>query len=181
MWKGIARWIAGWTWTTERTGYLKMKNLINLIDVICEAYDRPDFLPRDGLTFCNQAVAMVADAMGCKDLDLKTADEIVAFLAGNADWQETQIEKVQDMANQGSLCIAGLDSKALNQAHGHVVVIRPGKPVYSGKWELTPRCLNVGQEMFLARAKKGPLTTMSCGVNEAFGPKPLFWVWRPSL
>lgn len=158
-----------------------MKDLITLIDTICEAYDRPDFLPANGITHCNEAVAMVADAMGCKTLSYKTADEIVAYVSTNPDWQETQIDKVQDMANQGSFCIAGLDSKALNSQHGHVVVIRPGKLVFSGKWGPTPRCLNVGAEMFLARAKKGPLTAMSCGVNEAFQPMPRFWAWRPSL
>lgn len=158
-----------------------MRDLITLIDVICEAYDRVDLQPRDGLTFCNQAVAMVADVMGCKDLDFKTADEIVLFITNNPDWQLVQMENIQDMANKGSLCIAGLDSIALKQAHGHVVVIRPGKLVYSGKWGPTPRCLQIGAEMFLARAKKGPLTAMSCGVNEAFQDKPHFWVWRPSL
>jgi hypothetical protein len=167
--------------TFSYTGDDEMKDLIKLIDVICEAYDNSSFIPVNGETHCNEAIAMVADAMGCKDLDMKMADEIVEFLAGSADWQEVQMNQVQDMANQGSLCIAGLDSTALSQAHGHVVVIRPGKPVYSGKWGPTPRCLNVGQEMFLARAKKGPLTNMSCGVNEGFQPMPKFWVWRPSL
>lgn len=158
-----------------------MKDLITLFDSICEAYDRADLQPRDGMTFCNLAVCMVADAMGCKELDFKNADEIVAYIASSPDWQETQIDRVQDIANRGSLCIAGLDSKSLKQNHGHVVVIRPGKPVYSGKWGPTPRCLNVGAEMFIARAKKGPLTAMSCGINEAFQLLPKIWVWKPSL
>jgi hypothetical protein len=158
-----------------------MRDLITLIDSICEAYDRPDFQPKDGTTFCNMAVTMIADTMGCKDLDFKTADEIIAFIANNPDWNEMDMSRVQDLANQGSLVVAGLDSEALKQEHGHVVVIRPGKLVYSGKWGPTPRCLNIGAENFLARAKKGPLTAMSCGVNEAFVEKPKFWVWRPSL
>lgn len=158
-----------------------MKDLITLIDSICEAYDRPDFVPANGETHCNQAVSMIADIMGCKTLDFKSADEIVTYIAANPDWQEIQLSQAQDMANQGSLCIAGLDSKTLNDTHGHVVVIRPGKVVYSGKWGPTPRCLNIGAENFLARAKRGPLTAMSCGINEAFVPLPKFFVWRPSL
>lgn len=158
-----------------------MRDLITLIDSICEAYDRPDLQPKDGVTHCNQAVCMVADAMGCKDLDFKDADEIIYFISNNPDWQEIQMNQVQEMANKGSLCIAGLDSRALNSEHGHVVTIRPGRPVYSGKWGPTPRCLNIGAENFIARAKRGPLTAMSCGLNEAFVPMPKIWVWRPSL
>lgn len=158
-----------------------MRDLITLIDTICEAYDRPDLQPKDGVTHCNEAVSMIADAMGCKELDLKSADEICEYMENNLDWQKIDIKQAQDMANQGSLVIAGLDSKALGQEHGHVVVIRPGKAVFSGKWGLTPRCLNIGAENFIARAKRGPLTAMSCGVNEAFQPLPLFYVWRPSL
>jgi hypothetical protein len=168
-------------WSFAWTGTKTMKDIITLIDTICEAYDRMDFIPADGVTHCNEAVCMVADAMGCKDFELKMADQIVSFVAQSQDWQEVHLSQAQDLANQGSLCIAGLDSKALNSDHGHVVVIRPGKVVYSGKWGPVPRCLNVGAEMFLARAKKGPLTGMSCGVNEAFQPLPKFYAWRPSL
>lgn len=166
---------------TLGSGYKNMRDIVTLIDVICEAYDRPDLQPKDGNTYCNLAVDMIAQAMGCKELELKTADEICDYIANHLDWQEIKLNQAQDMANKGSLVIAGLDSRALNDAHGHVCVIRPGKQVYSGKWGLTPRCINVGKEMFLARAKKGPLTAMSCGLNEAFQPLPKLYVWRPSL
>lgn len=159
-----------------------MKDLISLIDSICDTYDRPDLAPKtDGTTFCNVAVSAVATAMGCGQLAGKTADQMIAFLTTSPDWSEIPFEKAQDMANQGSLLIAGLDSKALKQGHGHVVVIRPGKPTYSGKWGPTPRCLNVGAENFLARAKRGPLTNQPCGINQAFVDKPKFWAWRPTL
>lgn len=158
-----------------------MKDVIALIDAILDSYDNMVFIPSDGVTHCNEAVNSVCQALGYKDLVYKTADEIVAFLTGNSDWSEVPMEKAQDLANQGSLLIAGLDSKALNQAHGHVVVIRPGKPCYSGKWGPCPRVLNIGAENFIARAKKGPLTNQPCGINESFQPMPKIWVLRSSL
>lgn len=158
-----------------------MKNLIGLFDAVCEAYDNLSFQPKDGVTHCNEAVAYIADAMGCKDLHHKTADEILTHITENADWSIVDFVKAQEMANQGSLLVAGLPSIELKQSHGHTVILRPGKACFSGKWGVTPRCLNVGSEMFLAKAKKGPLIGMSCGLNEAFGPMPRIFVWRPSL
>jgi hypothetical protein len=166
----------------ERTGWTSMKDIITLIDSISDVYDNAGYFPTpDGSTFCNLATTAVASAMGCSDFYGKTADEMIALMQANSDWSEVPFEKVQDMANQGSLLIAGLDSKALNQTHGHVTVIRPGKACYSGKWGLTPRCLNVGAENFLARAKHGPLTNQPCGLNESFIEMPTIWVWRQSL
>lgn len=168
------------TWT----GYTKVRDVATLIDAICDAYDNQAWAPQpDGTTFCNMGVTAIANAMGCKDFDGKTADEIVAFLASDSDWSPVPLEKAQELANQGSLLVAGLDSKTLGQAHGHVVVLRPGKPVYSGKWStnLCPRVLNIGAENFLARAKKGPLTNQPAGLNESFGPLPKIWIWRQSL
>lgn len=165
------------------TGYTNMRDLIGLFDAVCDVYDRQDLAPKpDGTTFCNFAVDAVAQAMGYKYLAGKTADEIVAFLGSSTDWSEVPFEKAQDMANQGSLLIAGASGEELGQAHGHVCVIRPGKPVYSGHYGgSAPRCLNIGAENFLARAKRGALTNQPCGLNEAFIPLPKIWAWRATL
>ena len=167
---------------TLGTGYTRMRDVIGLMDAVCDVYDNVAYAPLpDGTTFCNIAVAVVAAAMGCKDFFGKTADEIVAFVAASQDWSETPFEKAQDLANQGTLLIAGLDSASLGQAHGHVVIIRPGKVCYSGKWNATPRCLNIGAENFISRAKRGPLTNQPAGLNEAFVEMPKIWAWRQSL
>jgi len=161
-----------------------MRDVITLIDAICDAYDNRGFQPlSDGTTFCNQGVCYVAEAMGCKDFRGKNADEIVAFMAASDEWSLVALEKAQGLANAGSLLVAGLDSSALGQSHGHVVVIRPGRTIYSGKWStnLCPRVLNIGAENFLARAKRGPLSNQPAGLNESFQPLPKIWVWRPSL
>ena len=167
---------------TLPTGYTKVRDVIGLIDAICDVYDNQAYAPLpDGTTFCNLGVSVVAASMGCKDFFGKTADEIVAFISADPNWSPVPIENAQDLANQGSLLIAGLDSKSLGQAHGHVVVIRPGKPCFSGKWGPTPRCLNIGAENFLARAKRGPLTNQPAGLNESFVEVPKIWAWRQSL
>ncbi len=164
------------------TGYRNMRDLITLIDAICDVYDNADLRPHDGLTYCNLSVNFVSTAMGCKSFAGLTADQILQRISNDGDWSDVPGEKAQDMANQGSLLIAGLTSEELGQEHGHVVVIRPGKPCYSGKYNgPCPRCLNIGAENFLARAKRGPLINAPCGLNEAFGPVPKIWVWRPSL
>jgi len=158
------------------------RDVITLIDAICDVYDNHAYMPTpDGITFCNLATTAVAVAMGCKDFQGKTADEIVAFISSSEEWSAIPLEKAQDIANQGSLVVAGANAKTLGQAHGHIVVIRPGKPCYSGKWGLTPRVLNVGAENFLARAKRGPLTNQPAGLNEAFVNMPTIWAWRQSL
>lgn len=164
------------------TGYTNMKNLIGLIEAICDTYDRNDLSPlSDGTTFCNVGVWSVASYMGCKDLVDKTADQMMEIFSTSSSWSEVPMEKAQDMANDGSLIIAGLDSKSLGQSHGHVTVVRPGVPCYSGKWGKVPRILNIGAENYIARAKRGPAVGMAVGVNEAFVPLPKFYVWRPSL
>lgn len=164
-----------------------MADIITLIDAICDAYDRNDYRPSvDGSTHCNQAVDSIAMAMGCSDFQGKTADQIVQFMYQSPNWDPVDFDHAQEMANQGALVVAGLSSSDLkagdpSTTHGHVVVIRPGKPCDSGKWGPTPRCVNIGKNDFIARAQSGPLTMLPVGLNDAFIPKPLIYVWRPSL
>lgn len=168
-----------------------MRNLPGLIDAICDAYDNPNFVPKviDGqqVTYCNYAANSIAQAMGCLDFwdphsqEPLNADAIFAFLKGSPEWTEADMSKCQDLANQGSLVFAAANSLMLGQAHGHICVVRPGLPKDSGKFGSCPSVLNIGGENFIGRAKKGPLTGMACGVNEAFIEKPIFFVWRQSL
>lgn len=158
-----------------------MKNLIGLIDIICDTYDRQDLQPKDGVTYCNIACDAIAQAFGCKYLAGKTADEIFDFFKASEDWSETTMDKVQELANQGSLVFAIANSQMLSQSHGHICVIRPGLEKNSGKWIKCPAVLNVGGENFIGRAKKGVLTMMPVGLNEAFVDVPKFYVYRKSL
>ena len=159
-----------------------MHDVIALIEAICDTYDRADLQPLpDGTTYCNLAVISVAERLSCSGLGGKNADQIVDYIATSPEWSNVPIERTQDLANSGSLVIAGLRSDELGAAHGHVVVIRPGQACYSGKWGKVPRILNVGKENYIARAKSGPLKGTTVGINDAFIPMPQFFVWRPSL
>lgn len=102
-------------------------------------------------------------------------------MGASPDWSPVPFENAQNLANQGSLVIAGLSGEDLGNGHGHVVVIRPGRQCQSGKWGLTPRCLNIGKTDFIARAQSGPLIMMPVGLNDAFIPLPKIYVWRSSL
>jgi hypothetical protein len=164
------------------TGYKNMRDLIALIDAVCDAYDRADFKPNpDGSTHCNQAVQAIAEAMGCFDFKDLTADQMVDLMETSKRWQPVDFARAQDITNRGSLVVAGLKSNDLKQGHGHVVVVRPGHPCQSGKWGATPRCVNIGGHDFLARAQVGPLTMMPVGLNDAFIPMPKIWAWEQSL
>lgn len=165
----------------EVTGFKSMKNLIGLIDIICDTYDRADLQPKDGITFCNVAADAIATAMGCKDFTGKNADQIFEFVNTSSQWDEIQMADAQWIVNEGSLVFAVATSEMLGQSHGHICVVRPGLEKNSGKWGQCPAIMNVGAENFLARAKKGPLTGMPCGINEAFVPEPHFFVWKNSL
>lgn len=191
LWGGFSSALVAWTQKPSLTinhhiggtGYRRMRDVVTLMDAICDAYDNPAFQPlEDGTTFCNLGVASVAHAMGCSDLGSKTADEMLAFIEASDSWSPVPFDRAQELANQGTLLVAGLTADQLRQGHGHVVVIRPGKPCYSGKWTSpTPRCLNIGKENFLARAKRGPLIGMAAGLNQAFQDMPRIWAWRNSL
>src|SRR5882672_6434180 len=95
--------LVSYTHNFSETGYTSMRDVITLINAICDVYDRNDYKPSaDGETHCNQAVNAVAEAMGCHDLDNKTADGIAEFISTNDGWSDIPFEKAQDMANQGS-------------------------------------------------------------------------------
>ena len=180
--KAISGKSIGKSWEIEGTGYSQVRDVLTLIDAICDAYDNPAFAPKpDGTTFCNMAVQAICNVMGYKDFAGLTADQMVDKMASDENWTPVPFDNAQNLANQGLLVLAGLDGPSMNQAHGHIVVIRPGRTCISGKWQQTPRCLNIGGENFLARAKKGPLIGMACGLNEAFIEMPKIYVWRASL
>lgn len=160
-----------------------MTNLIGLIDAICDTYDRLDFRPKpDGTTFCNEAVHSIAStAFNYSGFRGLMADQIITLMGGS-DWVEIQMGDAQDYANKGSLVVAGLSSTEMKQGHGHVVIIRPGISVDSGRFDgPVPRCVNIGASNFLARGQSGAMTNLPCGINEAFIPLPKFYVLRSSL
>lgn len=143
-----------------------MKNLFMLLDAIHLPLNRPEYQPGGGLTHCNAYVNEVCQAMGYKSFDGLLANDIVDLIAIDPAWTETSMDRCQDLANGGSLVIAGFKA----DPHGHVNVICPGKLKASGRWGPVPSCANVGKDIFIGK-----------GINWAFSELPKFWAWRSSL
>lgn len=178
-----------------------VNNLIRLIDAICVAWDNPSYYPEfeNGVlksTHCNSFVCEVAHAVGCDDFFDKIthrpimADDMIRVMSGSDQWQEIRcaglqpeqmaiaLRAIQVWANQGFLTIAGTSGAVLGTAHGHVCIVRPGNLKSSGKWGEVPAVANVGKEMFIGRAKAGPMKGAPVGVNEAFIQMPHFWSYK---
>lgn len=120
-----------------------------LIDACCEAYDNKNFIPKDGETHCNQAVAGICDKYGYPKFRLLLANEMIDLMRSGPEWAPVSIEEAQNLANQGKLVVAGRK----DEPHGHVAVVRPGVPDYSPKWGcLTPKVVNIGAENFIDKS-----------------------------
>lgn len=137
---------------------MTMPDLYRLIDACCEAYDNPQFKPRGGMTFCNQAVRFIAERLGYQGFKSMLANQMVAFMRSSPAWLPIQLDQAQGYANQGRLVVAGLQ----DQPHGHVTLVRPGVADFSGKWKTAaPKVINIGADNFIGK-----------GLNWAFQKKP---------
>lgn len=143
-----------------------MKDRLTLLDAIHLPLNRPEYVPRDGVTHCNSYVNEVCELMGYKLLGGRLANEIVDALIGDGSWSVVAMEKCQDLANEGTLVVAGIRGSP----HGHVNIICPGKEKTSGRWGQVPSCANVGSEIFIGK-----------GINWAYSSMPQFFAWRPTL
>jgi len=146
------------------TGYTKpMKNIAVLVDAICQAYDRvwlepKPFAPRDGATYCNQAVQYVAAIFNYKRFEGKLANEMVDILNNDKAWKKISANEAAARACEGILVIAGRK----DTPHGHICIVRPGTTQMSGHWqENAPKVMNVGKDCFISK-----------GANFAFREKP---------
>lgn len=163
----LARGIeVSWTWKFGYWGQ-PMKDALTLLDAIHQAYSRPEYAPKEGVTHCNQFVNEVCSTMGFTGFEGMMANKISTEIAKNPQWsEETSFDRCQDLANGGALILATY----IEQPHGHVNVICPGKIKTSGRWGNVPSCANVGKENFIGK-----------GINWAFSNKPKFWIWRQTL
>lgn len=142
-----------------------MKDLYALLDAIHEAFSRPEYQPSGGVTFCNAFTAEVVSALGFRAISGMLANEIVDLLASSDQWSAIPLEKVQDLANQGSLVILGIHE----DPHGHVCIACPGKTKFSGRWGQVPTVASVGAQ------------NMIRGTNWVFSDLPRCWAYRPTL
>jgi len=140
-------------------------NKFSLIDMCCFVYDHPKYKPADGKSYCNIAVNAIACVYGFVGFRGMTANQMVAVMdqdGFNFDWPNGL--EAQLLANRGHLVIAG--QKA--EPHGHVCVIRPAEPTFSGKWnEIVPMAMNIGST-----------NSISKGVNYIFKDRPKYYHFK---
>jgi hypothetical protein len=143
-----------------------MRSLLTLLDAIHIPFGRPEYQPRNGMTYCNQYVSSVCDIYGFRGFQGMMANQICDALSMSDAWTETKMDKAQELANGGTLIVAAIRGPE----HGHVNVICPGRQKYSGRWQEVPTVANVGKENFIGK-----------GINWAFSDMPKLYAWRPSL
>lgn len=142
-----------------------MKDIFILLDSIHEAFSRPEYQPNNGVTHCNAFTAEVVSVLGFKALDGLLANQIINTLSSSDQWSEVSFEKVQDLANSGTLVVLG----APGEPHGHVCIACPGKLKSSGRWNMVPTVASVGAQ------------NMIRGCNWVFSDLPKCWAYRPTL
>lgn len=144
-----------------------MKDALLLLDAIHLSFSHPEYQPFSNHTFCNAFINEVCLTIGFKGFNGMLANEICIELSKNVQWsEEKNLERCQDLANGGTLIIAGYQ----DTPHGHVCVICPGKIKKSGRWGNVPTVANVGRENFIGK-----------GINWAFSALPKLYVYRPTL
>lgn len=170
------------------TGYTNMRNVGKLVQAILRAYERPEYRPKKDAsgnivtTYCNFAVRDISGAMGCHDLENKTADQMYEFLKDSKSWKEIPMNDAQLAANRGTLVVAALPSSEMDARHGHVCVVRPGEEVHSSKFGgPVPAIMNIGGQNFILRYTTRDGTSIEAGMNGAFRTLPKFFAWIDSL
>lgn len=109
----------------------------------------PDFQPGEGVTHCNQAARKAAQFFGCHEFDdpAMLADDMISTMESNASgkWQVNDGPRAVLQALNCGLAFAAMTSKELGEAHGHIAVIAPLTPQYSGSLGRdVPMIANVG-------------------------------------
>lgn len=143
-----------------------MKDLYLLLDAIHLPLCRPEYQPGGGLTHCNAYVTEVCSLYGFKGLEGLVANQIIDLLSTHDQWSEVPMSKAQELANKGTLIVAGFKA----DPHGHIDVVCPGREKTSGRWGQVPSVANVGKEVFVGK-----------GINWAFGEIPKLYALRSTL
>lgn len=137
----------------RKTGYVRMNDLPKLADAINETFMQglagEKWWPKNGVTYCNEAVNYVAERMGYKKFRGLFANEIYDALQTNGDWHDVTPEASQYHANSGALVVAAWKNP---EGHGHVCIVCPGVGEMSETWGyVAPKVLNIGQTNFIGK------------------------------
>lgn len=114
-------------------------------------------------TYCNWALADIADHCGCKEIRGKTANQIQAFALTHPEiFRQDTGDRAALHANRGGFAFAS----QVGEHHGHVATVAPMEMEQSGSWaKKVPVLANIGKENGLMRASK------------CFKTEPLYFLW----
>ena len=120
----------------------------------------------DNLLHCNHLVQDTFNYFGYKGFEGLTANQIFEKCLGSKDFEEQEPEQCAWLVKQyGYLAVA----VAVGDPHGHVSVVFPGIPVFSGKWQChVPTVASTGDPNRIA------------GCNFFFKHKPRFFKLKDS-
>lgn len=129
--------------------------------------------PENGVTHCNQAARIAAQAMGCHEFDDESllADDMIKIMDSNISgkWEPVDGLDAAVFATSGGLAFAAMSSKDLGEDHGHISVIYPGGLDFSPSLNKgVPLVANVGKRNGVMK------------VSEAFPVgkgEPEYWIW----
>lgn len=145
---------------------IEIKHSAKILKKLLDTIATHPFYVKDEYTKCNYAVNEAVRTYCSYDgfVGLQANDIIEKMEMDKAVWQRLYGHGLaQGEANRGEMVVAGLEGRK----HGHVVVIYPGKMVFSGKWERwVPLCMNVGKSNWVGR-----------GINYAFRKEPKYFLY----
>lgn len=119
-----------------------------LLIAALRVFHDPAFIRRDGLTFCNQAAARVAELLGYPGLNGLLAATQHTLARSSKSFFQVDAYVAAQLADLGVLVLAFWSAPPA----GHVVVILPGAPVWSDKWgAASPLCMDIGANHTLGR------------------------------
>lgn len=122
-----------------------MKDLIKVIEALCEAYDNPKFKAEpNGKTHCDATADYVLQKFNVPDFkeDRIMANDIVRAMRTSPKFIKLSgSSQAQELANQGVLVLAGAEGIK----HGHIAFVMPGRLSYSASWnKFAPKGMSNG-------------------------------------
>lgn len=127
-----------------------MRNLPLLLNAAYVAFNREDFIPKEGKTFCNLAMQYICNCFGYDAFNGKTANEMIDYMNDlTTGWLSVSDLVAQNHANQGVIVIAGRKNP---EGHGHVCLVLPGILEKSGSYSRSvPKVVNIGKNVFFGK------------------------------
>ena len=134
---------------------------MTVTDIAIKMCHDKKYLPRDGMTFCNEYVMDVLKALGCPLDRYYSANDMIDLF--ESKYRKLDVIGALTATREGGIVIAGMK----HEGHGHVSVLIDHNPELSGTWgKYAPFLANVGQKNGVMKA------------SFAFRSEPVYYLVR---